>query len=246
MKRRSFLARVAALSFATEMAPQIALADNQVTVLLPPWGTLTKEMTDRFTAETGIAIDMQTLGWDDIRTKVVTTMMAGAAPGDANEFDWGRVGQFGAAGWYEDLNGNVDAEMIADIPTSAIFNYEGALLGVPYNNDFRVMLYNEAHLEAAGVDVPTTIDALWAAAEAVKSSGAADYPIGLPLSATAGASTAWYLLTKAFGGDLFDADLNPTFTDLQSAGFKAMAFQVNAVESGLIDPASTGLADVEI
>jgi multiple sugar transport system substrate-binding protein len=246
MKRRNLMISAAALAVSMGVTAAPALASEGVTVLLPPWGSLTKEMTDKFTADTGIAIEMQTLGWDEIRTKVVTTMMAGSAPGDANEFDWGWVGQFGSAGWYTDLNGKVDAAMIEDIPTSAIFAYDGALLGVPYNNDFRVMLYNKAHLDAAGVALPVTMDELWDAAVAVKASGAAEYPIGLPLSATEGASTAWYLLTKAFDGDLFDADFNPLFTDPNSAGYKAMAFEINAVKEGLIDPAATGLADVEV
>lgn len=246
MQRRSLLAGATALGLAAALAPMAALAEGSVTVLLPPWGSLPKEMSDKFTADTGIAMDMQTLGWDEIRTKVVTTMMAGSAPGDANEFDWSWVGQFGSAGWYEDLTGKIPADVLADIPTAAIFTYDGKVLGVPYNNDFRVMIYNKAHLDKASVGVPTTMDELLAAAQAVKASGAAEYPIGLPLSATEGASTAWYLLTKAFGGDLFDAEFNPLFTSPDSAGYKAMQFEVDALKNGLIDPAATGLKDVEI
>ena len=45
----------------------------------------------------------------------------------------------------------------------------------------------------------------------IKEKGIVEYPIGLPLSPTEGASTSWYLLTKAFGGELFDKDFNPLF-----------------------------------
>lgn len=246
MQRRTLLAGAAALGLFVGMAPLSALADGPLTVLLPPWGSLPKDMTDAFTASSGVTVDMQTLGWDEIRTKVVTSMLAGTAPGDANEFDWSWVGQFGSAGWYQDLTGMVPADVLADIPTTAIFTYDGKVLGVPYNNDFRVMIYNKAHLDKAGVAVPTTIDELLAAAQAIKAAGIAEYPIALPLSATEGSSTAWYLLTKAFGGDLFDADFNPLFTAPDSAGFKAMQFEVDALKNGLIDPAATGLKDVEV
>lgn len=240
------------LALATAASLQVgamspAFADDTLSVLLPPWGTLPKEMTDTFTADTGITLDSQTLGWDEIRTKVVTSMIANTPPASATEIDWSWVGQFGAAGWYQDLTGKVDADAMADAPTSAIFAYDGKQLAIPYNNDFRIMIYNEAHLKAANIEAaPKTPDELLAAARAIKAAGISDHPIGLPMSATEGSATAWYLMTKAFGGDLFDADFNPMFTDPDSAGYKAMEFEVNALKEGLISPAATGLKDVDV
>lgn len=248
-----------ALALATATSLQVgsiapAIADDHkpnagqtLPVLLPPWGTLPKEMTDKFTADTGVTIDSQTLGWDEIRTKIVTSMVAKTPPASATEIDWSWVGQFGAAGWYQDLTGKVDAEAAADAPTSAIFAFGGKQLAIPYNNDFRIMIYNAAHLKTAGIAAaPKTPDELLAAARAIKAAGISDHPIGLPLSATEGSATAWYLLTKAFGGDLFDADFKPLFTSPDSAGYKAMEFEVNALKEGLISPAATGLKDVDI
>lgn len=245
MKRRAFLLTATALPLSFGLG-SMAWAEGSLSLLLPPWGTLPKEMTDKYTVETGGVLDIQTLGWDEIRTKIVTSMVANTAPASATELDWSWVGQFGSAGWYDDLTGVVSADALADVPTAAIFTYDGKLIGVPYNNDFRVMIYNKAHLDGAGVGVPTTIDELLAAARAVKAKGLSEYPIGLPLSVSEGAATAWYLMTKAHGGDLFDADFKPLFTDPASAGYKAMEFEVNALKEGLIDPAATGLKDNEI
>lgn len=223
------------------------MAGQHLSVLLPPWGTLPKEMTDAFTAKTGIILDTQTLGWDDIHTKIVTSTVANTAPGDATEVDWSWVGQFGASKWYQPLDGSVDASAVADVPTSKIFTYDGKLLAVPYNNDFRVLIYNKTQLAKAGISAaPTTPDELLKDAKAIKDAKIADYPIGLPLSATEGSSTAWYLLTKAFGGDLFDNDFKPLFTDPNSGGYKALAFEIQALKDGLIDPSMTGLKDVEV
>jgi multiple sugar transport system substrate-binding protein len=246
MNRRQFLTTFSALTVAMSL-PARADGGGKVTVLLPPWSTLPKDMADRFTKQTNIALDNQTLGWDDIRTKIVTSMVAKTAPADATEVDWSWVGQFGAAGWYQSLDGKVDPALIADLPTAKIFTYDGKLMAMPYNNDFRILIYNKAHLAKAGIAAaPTTPDELMAAAKAIKAAKICDYPIGLPFSATEGSSTAWYLLTKAFGGELFSDKFEPLFVAPDSAGYKAMAFEIQALKDGLIDPASTGLKDVDI
>jgi len=242
MKRRHFLLSVSALGLAA-LTPSLALSAGSLAVLLPPWVTLPKEMTDTYT---GGGLDIQTLGWDEIRTKIVTSMLANTAPASVTEMDWSWVGQFGSAGWYDPLDAVLSDALKADLPTTSIFTYDGKLIGVPYNNDFRVLIYNAAHLTAAGVGVPKTPAELLDAARAVKAAKIADYPIALPLSASEGAATAWYLLTKAFGGDLFDADFKPLFTDPASAGYLAMAFEIAALNEGLIDPAATSLKDVEV
>ena len=254
MKRRLFLSTIAALhaAFLASWMPASAddakpLAGQTLTVILPPWVTLPKEMSDRFTAKTGIILDSQTLGWDDIRTKVVTSMVANTAPASATEVDWSWVGQFGAAGWYQPLDAAIDPAVLADMPATKIFTYDGKLIAIPYNNDFRLLIYNKGHLDKAGIKAaPKTPDELLADAKAIKAAKIVDYPIGLPLSATEGSATAWYLLTKAFGGELFDDKFQPLFVSPDSAGYKAMSFEVDALKAGLIDPAATGLKDVDI
>jgi multiple sugar transport system substrate-binding protein len=221
------------------------LAGQSITVLMPsPQGPT---VAADFEAETGIHVDLQTLSWDDIRPKLVTALVAGTAPADVTEFDWSWTGQFSAAGWYMPLNDVIDKDTVADIGVAKIFTVDGQLLGVPYTNDFRVMLVNKKHFTDAGVtEMPKTLDALVAAAKKIKEKGISTYPIGLPLSATEGASTSWYLLTKAFGGELFDKDFKPLFLTSDSAGHKALAFELSLLKDGLVDPASTGLKDSQI
>ncbi len=245
MNRRAFLMTTTALPLSFGFA-SIARAGGAFALPLPPRGTLSKELTDKYIKDTGGTLNIETQGWDEIHTKIVPSMVANTAPATGAELDWSWVGQFGAAGWYDDLSALVPPDVLADIPTAAIFTCDGKLIGVPYNNDFRVMIYNKAHRDAAGTAVPTTLDELLAAARAVKAKGASEFPIGLPLSVSEEAATAWYMLTRAFGGDLFDADFKPLFTTPESAGFKAMQFEVDALKEGLIDPASTRLKDNEV
>ena len=141
----------------------------------------------------------------------------------------------------------MSAALRKDAPTEKIFTADGKLVAMPYNNDYRILIVNTAKAKAAGIEsAPKTLDALTANAKMLKAKGVVTYPIGLPLSPTEGTATAWYLLTKAFGGELFDKDFKPLFTDPQSAGYKALAWEADAVKSGLVDPASTGLKDVDI
>jgi multiple sugar transport system substrate-binding protein len=241
------LAAAAALIAAVPATAEDAkpLAGKSITVLMPsPQGP---NIAADFEAETGIHVDLQTLSWDDIRPKLVTALIAGTAPADVTEFDWSWTGQFSAAGWYMPLNDVIDADTVNDIGVAKIFTVDGKLLGVPYSNDFRVMLINKKHFADAGVtETPKTLDELVAAAKKIKEKGISAYPIGLPLSATEGASTSWYLLTKAFGGELFDKDFKPLFTTPDSAGYKALEFELKLLKDGLVDPASTGLKDSQI
>jgi multiple sugar transport system substrate-binding protein len=247
---RAFILSTAALAALALAVPALGddakpLAGQSITVLMPsPQGA---NIAADFEKETGIHVDLQTLSWDDIRPKLITALIAGTAPADVTEFDWSWTGQFSAADWYLPLNDVIDADTVADIGVASIFTVNGKLLGVPYTNDFRVMLVNKKHFTDAGISkMPTTLEELHAAAKQIKEKGIVEYPIGLPLSPTEGASTSWYLLTKAFGGELFDKDFNPLFTSPDSAGYKAMAFELQLLQEGLVDPASTGLRDAQI
>jgi multiple sugar transport system substrate-binding protein len=247
---RALILSTAALAALALAAPALGedakpLAGQSITVLMPsPQGAT---IAADFEKETGIHVDLQTLSWDDIRPKLITALIAGTAPADVTEFDWSWTGQFSAADWYLPLNDVIDADTVADIGVAKIFTVNGKLLGVPYTNDFRVMLVNKKHFTDAGITkMPTTLEDLHAAAKQIKEKGIVEYPIGLPLSPTEGASTSWYLLTKAFGGELFDKDFNPLFTTPDSAGHKAMAFELQLLQEGLVDPASTGLRDAQI
>ncbi len=248
MRRRLLLTTVALASLfvaAPALAQDKPFAGTTITVLMP--SPQSPDIAARFEAETGIKVDLQTLSWDDIRPKLVSALIAGTAPADVTEFDWSWTGQFAAADWYLPLNDVIDADTVKDIAGTSIFTINGNLLGVPYTNDFRVMLINKKHFDDAGItDIPKTLDALLAAAKTIKEKGIAEYPVGIPLSPTEGASTTWYLLTKAYGGELFDADFNPLFTTPDSAGYKALAFELQLLNEGLVDPAATGLRDAQI
>ena len=73
-------------------------------------------------------------------------------------------------------------------------------------------MFNSALFEQAGLDgFPETFDDLDQALDTLKAKGVADSPMTMPMSATEGSVTPWYLLTLAMGGQLFDENNQPVF-----------------------------------
>ena len=63
------------------------------------------------------------------------------------------------------------------------------------------------------------------------------------MAATEGGVPPWYLLTLAMGGQLFDDQLAPTFSDPSSAGYQALQWEVDAVKNGWVSPGSVAMDD---
>ena len=198
-----------------------------------------------FTDETGVDVDYETAGWDSVASKLVTANQAGTYIADVTEFDWSWTGQFGGNGWYEPLQDALDPAVLDDLGgTKDSFTADDNLYAACYANDFKISLYNKAMFEKAGIsEFPQTFDELGDAYDKIKSSGAADYPLTMPMAATEGSVTPWYLLTLAMGGELFDEDWNPVFNDPDSGGYKALQWQVDAINKGWVSPGSVSLDD---
>lgn len=220
-----------------------SIAGQTITVLLPPWANVPKNILQTFTDQTGVNVDLQTTGWDAIRNKVAIAGAANTPLADVTEFDWSWTGQFGRAGWYVPLQDKLSSQMLADLQNNGAFTVEGNQYAVCYSNDFRISAYNTKMFADAGISkAPATFDDLTADLEALQSAGVTN-PLAMPLSATEGTSTAWYLLTLAYGGQLFDANYQPAFTSPDSGGYKALQFMVDAVNKGFVTPGAVSLTD---
>jgi len=223
-----------------------SIAGQTITVLLPPWANVPKSILQTFTDQTGVKVDLQVTGWDAIRNKVAIAGAANTPLADVTEFDWSWTGQFGRAGWYLPLQDKLDPAMIADLQNNGAFSIEGNQYAVCYSNDFRISAYNKKMFSAAGISQPpATFDELTTDLQQIKDKGVAANPLAIPMSATEGTSTAWYLLTLAFGGQLFDANFAPAFATPDSGGYKALQFMVDAVNKGFVPPGAVSLTDTQ-
>ena len=217
--------------------PSEDIKGQSITVMVPDWANVPADILADFTAKTGVKVTMNVTGFDSIRDKVAVAGAAKTPLADVVEMDWTWTGQFAGAGWYEPLDNRIDPAILSDMPNTTSFSTNGRPYAACYSNDFRIAAYNTDYFKKGGVTTPpATFDQLLTALRAIKSSGATKYPLAIPLSATEGTSSAWFLLTTAMGGKLIDDTGQPAFTDPASPGYKAFDFLVSAYKEGLISP----------
>ena len=225
-----------------EEAPAESAAGGEITVMVPPWAEPSQELLDSFTAESGIKVVMNIVGWDDIRNKISIAAVGQTAPANVVEVDWSWVGEFGATGWMEPIE--MPQEEKDGMPTVQSFIYGDEVLALPYANDFRLAYYNTEHFSQAGVDAaPQNWDETIAACKKIKEAGICEYPLSFTLSATEAATTSLLWMTLSKYGDFFNDDFSVNKDNVLGA----LTFLNSLVnEEKLIDPASQNMKDIEV
>jgi len=219
-----------------------SIRGQTITVMVPY--DMPQKLLDQFTAQTGVKVNYVKLGWDATHTKLVTANAAHEYIADVAEFDWSFTGQFAGAGWVEPLDTVLPKSLLTNLKnTDAAFTANGHTWAACYSNDFRVSMYNTKMFAKAGItEFPQTFDELAADVQKLKAAGV-QYPLSIPMAATEGGVTPWYLLTLAMGGQLFDDQLAPTFSDSSSAGYQALQWEADAVSNGWVSPGSVAMDD---
>jgi multiple sugar transport system substrate-binding protein len=216
---------------------------QSITVLVPY--KFPQALLKKFTAQTGIKVNYVVTGWDATKQKLIVANTAHQYIADVAEFDWSFTGQFSRAKWVEPLDTLLPRSVLKSVANvDAAFTAGGHTYAVGYSNDFRMSLYNKKLFQKAGIaSFPKTISQLTTAVEKLKRANPGTYPLGIPMAATEGGVTPWYLLTLAMGGRLFDNKWNPLFAKPGSAGYRALQFEVNAVKKGWVAPGSVTADD---
>lgn len=218
-------------------SPSENISGQEITISLPDWANVPPEVLADFTAKTGVKATLNVAGFGAIHDKVAVAGAASTPYADVTEFDWTWTGQFASAGWYLPLDGVIDPAILADIPNETSFSSGGRPYAVCYSNDFRIGAYNTEQFSKAGITAaPTTFDEVLADLRALKSKGVSKAPLTIALSASEGTSSAWFLLTTAMGGSLFDDAGQPAFSDPTSPAYRAFDFMVSSYKEGLIGP----------
>ena len=202
------------------------------------------EVISSFTKATGVKVNYVVTGWDATHTKLVVANTARTYIADVAEFDWSFTGQFAGAKWVEPLDDLLPKPLLADLAsTDAAFKSGGKTYAACFSNDFRISLYNKKLFAKAGITTfPSTLTELGKAADKLKAAGV-QYPLSIPMAATEGGVTPWYLLTLANGGNLFDKNFKPTFQKPGSAGYRALQWEALAVKKGWVSPGAVSLND---
>jgi multiple sugar transport system substrate-binding protein len=202
---------------------------------------------DAFTKETGITVKWSTIDWDSLQTKIAASASAKTYFADATDVDWSRVGQLAALNWFQPMDKFVDTDAYKkDMPQLDAFISNGHVIGVPFDASFLTTTVNTDMFAKAGITtMPTTIDEYTADLKKLQSSGVAEHPLNIPFAAAEGLSTYWYQTTGAFGGTILDGNGKPQFADPGSAGYKAAAWMIDALKSGLVPPGNINVSDTQ-
>ncbi|MBK8138102.1 MAG: extracellular solute-binding protein [Chloroflexi bacterium] len=133
---------------------------------------------EAFTAETGIAVTVEAVGWGDAYSRYLTAINSGSgADMYAGGMSWGI--SLGGVGGLVDLSSAAFADEVPALLegnnpefVKGIIGVDGAIYGVPYNQDVMVMYYLKDNLAQAGFDAPpATWEELAAALEALDAAG---------------------------------------------------------------------------
>jgi multiple sugar transport system substrate-binding protein len=203
-----------------------------------------KAMLDQFTQQTGIKVHWVEVGWDDLQTKIAAAATSNTYFADATDVDWSKVGEYAKTGWFQSMNKWINPSSIkSDVPQLDTFEVKNQLIGMPFDASFIVTTVNKKDFSNAGVStIPDTLDGFSSALKKIQSNGMAS-PLDIHFAAAEGLSTCWYQMTAAFGGQVLDAAGNPQFSSPGSAGYKALAWMVDAYKSGLVPKGNINTPD---
>ncbi|MDJ0378818.1 sugar ABC transporter substrate-binding protein [Cryobacterium sp. PH31-L1] len=224
MKRHSVV-RVAAIVAATFFAAGTLTACSagagddggsktlRVTLANHVWTDTIKSKLPEFEAATGLTVELSQYGEDQLSDQYNVKLNAGTDEIDVMMYRPLQEGKlFAKNGYLADLSGNVESNADwnwSDFQSGPVASttYDGNVVGVPIITEQEVLYYRKDLLAKAGLEVPTTMDELEAAAKAIKEQnpGVAGFVARTGKSA---AVTQFSSFLYSFGGDFIDKDGN--------------------------------------
>ncbi len=224
MKRHSVV-RVAAIVAATFFAAGTLTACSagagddggsktlRVTLANHVWTDTIKSKLPEFEAATGLTVELSQYGEDQLSDQYNVKLNAGTDEIDVMMYRPLQEGKlFAKNGYLADLSDNVESNADwnwSDFQSGPVESttYDGNVVGVPIITEQEVLYYRKDLLAKAGLEVPTTMDELEAAAKAIKEQnpGVAGFVARTGKSA---AVTQFSSFLYSFGGDFIDEDGN--------------------------------------
>jgi multiple sugar transport system substrate-binding protein len=124
--------------------------------------------------------------------------------------------------------------------------FDGHQYGVPWILDTKYLYYNKAHLAAGRVDVGEldTWDGVLKAARAIKSAGAAKFPLVWSWQQAEALICDYAQLVGAFGGTFIDDSGKPAFQ--HGGGVQALELMRKSIVDGLTNPTSTQALEEDV
>lgn len=239
----------------TQAAPTTAPTQAAPTVAAKPFQGVVLNMLDSAEGQTdamialqnkcmdttGVTMKVEVVSQDDVDTKMQTALAAKSSTYDIIGIDIIDLAKYSAAGWVEPLDSYLDEATKSDILPFALdgISYNGKTLGLPWKAEYMVFVYNKKMLADAGIaNPPTTWDELVKDSLTLKEKNIVKFPVVFTWGAGyEQISSDYTMITKGFGGELFDKDGNPAFN--QGAGVQALQLMNDMVNKyKIVDPAA--------
>jgi multiple sugar transport system substrate-binding protein len=207
--------------------PAAALSGELTVWAMGNEGTKLKTLTDEFTkANPGVTVKVTPVDWGQAVAKLQTAIAGGTTP-DVSQMGTDMMGQFGTTGAFETVP--------ADFDKSAYFEsawntniVDGAVVGVPWYVETRLLYYRKDIAEKAGITAPpTTWDELKTMAKAMQEKGGAKYGISLGTKNW----QEYFPFLWSNGGDVVDASGKPVLNSPQAV--EALTFYNSFFTEGL-------------
>ncbi|TFB65314.1 sugar ABC transporter substrate-binding protein [Cryobacterium sp. Hz9] len=223
--KRHSVVRVAAIVAATFLAAGTLTACSagagddggaktlRVTLANHVWTDTIKSKLPEFEAATGLKVELSQYGEDQLSDQYNVKLNAGTDEIDVMMYRPLQEGKlFAKNGYLADLSDDVESNADwnwSDFQSGPVESttHDGNVVGVPIITEQEVLYYRKDLLAKAGLEVPTTMDELEAAAQAIKEQnpGVAGFVARTGKSA---AVTQFSSFLYSFGGDFIDEDGN--------------------------------------
>ncbi|NWF71060.1 MAG: extracellular solute-binding protein [Chloroflexi bacterium] len=186
-------------------------------------------------------VNVQLLASADAQNEMrLAASSEGVSPYDIIHGSNAFIGELAALGWLLPLNDLIEQYSeqydLGDIDDAmyAAASQDGNIYGIPIVVNTQIFYYNTEILAAAGVEPPQTYTELITACEAIDEDALGiDFAFGMVLSAGWAWQIEWVNIYNAFGGELLDADNNPTFNN--EAGLAATQLMLDVVTACMGD-----------
>lgn len=162
---------VAGLSLAAVAAQPFKGTTLRVVLSNHPWSDAIRPLIPEFEELTGIKVNAESYFEDQLTQKLLVEFASGTSTIDVfMQRPLQEAKQFQKNGWYTDLSTYVDKETEWDpkdfFPSALLAEtVDGTLTGIPIVTEQEIIYYRKDLFEQAGINVPTTMEELEAAAK---------------------------------------------------------------------------------
>lgn len=126
----------------------VSAEDKQINILMEavPDTTIVQNQIDAFEQETGIKVNIETIGYSSMHEKLLTQMISSTNAYDVVVVDCYWVGEFTSAGWLEDLGPYIeksgfDTSQYVESMMNMVGNVDGTTYMLPFYNYMMGLIY---------------------------------------------------------------------------------------------------------